>query len=186
MTFDLTGQMLIATPAMGDSRFDRSVIFVCVHSADGAFGLVVNRPMTSPSLGEVMEQVRLTPQVALPAVAVRAGGPVAQGQGFVLHSDDFFAAEATQRLPGGLALTASTAVLSAIARGAGPASWFLALGYAGWGPGQLEGEIARNAWLTAPGDAGLLFAPPGPEQWRAALALIGVDPRGLSATSGTA
>lgn len=186
MGFDLTGQMLIATPAVDDRRFERSVIYICVHSADGAFGLVINRPLPGPDLFEVLEQLNLAPQVALPAVPVRAGGPVEPGQGFVLHGDDFRAGGATQSLPGGLALTASAEVLAAIARGTGPAEWFLALGYSGWGPGQLESEIARNAWLTAPVARDILFAPPGPDQWRAALALIGVDPRGLSALSGRA
>ena len=186
MSFDLTGQMLIATPAVGDPRFERSVIYICIHSAEGAFGLIVNRALPAPDLAEVLAQLRLTPQVPLPPVPVRAGGPVDTAQGFVLHTPDVRIAGATQDLAAGVALTASTEILAAVARGAGPARWFLALGYAGWGPGQLESEIARNAWLTAPAPLDLVFAPPGPDLWRAALATIGVDARGLSGVSGTA
>jgi putative transcriptional regulator len=186
MSFDLTGQMLIATPAVGDPRFERSVIYICVHSPEGAFGLIVNRALPAPDLAEVLAQLRLTPQVQLPPTPVRAGGPVNTAQGFVLHSPDVRVVDATQDLAEGVSLTASTEILAAVVRGAGPARWFLALGYSGWGPGQLETEIARNAWLTAPAPPDLLFAQPGPYQWRAALALIGVDPRGLSGVSGTA
>ena len=185
MTFDLTGQMLIATPAMGDPRFQRTVILICAHAADGAMGLVVNRPMRQPSLAEVMAQVKLTLAPDFPARPVMAGGPVEPGQGFVLHSDEFAAPSLSQILPGGLALTASTEILRAIAEGRGPGAWLLALGYAGWGAGQLEAEIAANAWLTCPGDAGIVFDARG-DQWEAALRSIGADPRLLSSSAGRA
>jgi putative transcriptional regulator len=186
MTFDLTGQMLIATPALGDPRFQRSLILLCAHSAQGAMGLVVNRPMRQPTLAEVMAQLDLT-QEGLPERPVMGGGPVEPGQGFVLHSDEFTADALSQPVPGGLALTASTEILRAIATGAGPRAWLLALGYAGWGPGQLEQEIAANAWLTCAADPAIIFAPsPGPDQWEAALRSIGADPRLLSVHSGRA
>ena len=185
MTFDLTGQMLIATPAMGDPRFQRSLILICAHSAEGAMGLVVNRPMRQPSLAEVMAQLKLTLSPDVPARPVMAGGPVEPGQGFVLHSDDFAAPALSQALPGGLALTASTEIMRAIAAGQGPRNWVLALGYAGWAPGQLEAEIAANAWLTCPGDGAIIFAESG-DQWEAALRSIGADPRLLSSSAGRA
>ncbi len=187
MTFDLTGQMLIATPAMGDPRFLRAVVHVCAHTAEGTMGLVVNRPLPKPSLAEVLAQLGLSLEAGAGDPPVMAGGPVEQGQGFVLHSDEFGAGDLSQVLPGGLALTASTEILREIARGRGPRSWFLALGYSGWGGGQLEQEIAANAWLTCPADPSLIFDPaPGPHQWEAALRSIGVDPRTLSAVSGRA
>lgn len=198
MTFDLTGKLLIATPAMGDPRFDRAVIYLCAHDPDGAFGLVINRPIPGLHLRDILSQI----DIALPEGAaagagdapVRAGGPVEPARGFVLHRNDAAMRPLDapmQPLPGGLMLSASTEVLSAIAAGEGPAQWFLALGYAGWGPGQLEAEIAQNAWLTADcatdGADELLFAVgQGEELWQAALQSIGVDPLSLSAVSGRA
>jgi len=224
MTLNLTGSLLLSTPAIGDPRFARSVIYLCAHSGDGAFGLVVNRPVPFLKLRAVLEQLGLTPGAGVADVPVLGGGPVETQRGFVLHSADWSvpAAEAGEGdgsgaatgavesgavasdasdsggaeagggggaavLPGGLVLSASTEVLAAIARGAGPARWLLALGYAGWGPGQLEGELAQNAWLTCPADPALIFDPDrGEGQWLRALRGMGIDPVGLSAQSGRA
>lgn len=189
MTFDLTGHLLIATPAMGDPRFERSVIYLCVHGEEGAFGLVVNRPLPGLDIGAVLEQLGIAGADAdapFSRAPVRSGGPVDTARGFVLHRGTGTEA-GVQALPGGLALSASTETLVDIAGGAGPQEWFLALGYAGWGPGQLEAEIAANAWITAPMQPALLFAEAtGEGQWLDALASLGIDPMVLSPTAGHA
>lgn len=197
MDFDLTGKLLISTPAMGDPRFAHSVILLCAHSVEGAFGLVVNRPIPQLTLGDVLAQLDIAPGKGRADHPVLAGGPVETARGFVLHDDQGpvakgdgnqgDGAEASQNLPGGMVLTASTGILNAIAHGQGPRQWLLALGYAGWGPGQLEDEIGQNAWLTCDASADLVFAAaPGEGQWRAALQSIGVDPLSLSAVAGRA
>ncbi|MFN3954602.1 MAG: YqgE/AlgH family protein [Pararhodobacter sp.] len=194
MTFDLTGKLLIATPAMGDPRFAHSVIYLCAHGPEGAFGLVTNRLIPGLHLRDILSQIDIAPGAAMAqscaASPVRAGGPVEPARGFVLHRDGGPASVVDapgQPLPGGLMLSASTEVLVAIAAGEGPREWFLALGYAGWGAGQLEAEIAQNAWLTADCPEGLLFgAEHGEAQWQAALHSIGVDPLSLSAVAGRA
>lgn len=187
MSLNLTGSLLISTPAIGDPRFARTVIYLCAHSDDGTFGLVVNRPVPMLRLGQVLEQIGLAPAGAVPDAPVLGGGPVETQRGFVLHRDDWQGHPAGQTLPGGLALSASTEVLAAIARAEGPSEWLLALGYAGWGPGQLEGEIAQNAWLTRPADPALIFAAErGDALWIRALRGMGVDPASLSARAGRA
>lgn len=186
MTFDLTGSLLISTPAMGDPRFSRSVIYLCDHGPDGAFGLVLNRPLPRLKLAQVLAQLGLGPVPALADAPVLSGGPVEMQRGFVLHSAPALGAEG-QDLPDGLVLSASMEVLRALARGEGPEHWLLALGYAGWGPGQLEGEIAQNAWLTCAASRSLIFDPsPGEHQWNAALRSMGIDPLSLSAVAGRA
>ena len=198
MTFDLTGKLLIATPAMGDPRFARSVIYLCAHGSEGAFGLVINRAVPGLHLRDVLAQIDIKPDELLPegiaAAPVRAGGPVEPARGFVLHRTDpgMRPLDAPmQPLPDGLMLSASTEILAAIAAGEGPKHWFLALGYSGWGPGQLEAEIGQNAWLTADcpeesQDALLFVREQGEAQWQGALHSIGVDPLSLSAVSGRA
>lgn len=187
MSLKLTGSLLISTPAIGDPRFARSVIYLCAHSDEGTFGLVVNRPIPMLRLAQVLEQLGLAPAGAAPDAPVLGGGPVETQRGFVLHRDDWPGHPADPALPGGLALSASTEVLAAIAQGDGPSEWLLALGYAGWGPGQLEGEIAQNAWLTRPADPALVFAAErGDALWIRALRGMGVDPASLSARAGRA
>jgi len=187
MEFDLTGKMLISTPAMGDPRFERSLIYLCAHSSEGAFGLVVNRPVPDLRVGEVLDQLSIAAEGLGEDRPVLLGGPVEPARGFVLHRNELADAGPSQPLPEGLALSASTEVLTAIGRGQGPSAWVLALGYAGWGEGQLEGELAQNAWLTCDARESLIFVDkPGEEQWHAALHSIGVDPRTLSATVGRA
>ena len=188
MDFDLTGKMLISTPAMGDPRFAHSVILLCAHSPKGAFGLVLNRPIPQLRLAEILRQLDIAPtDHRIADRPVLAGGPVETARGFVLHSDDVPGGEGSQPLEGGRVLTASTDILAGIARGVAPRRWLLALGYAGWGGGQLEEEIAANAWLTCDAQDDLIFAEATAEaQWQAALQSIGIDPLRLSAVAGRA
>ncbi|MFN4099334.1 MAG: YqgE/AlgH family protein [Pararhodobacter sp.] len=186
MTFDLTGKLLISTPAMGDRRFSHAVIYLCAHNEDGAFGLVLNRPVPRLTMDSVLDQIGIETDGRFAGMPVLAGGPVETQRGFVLH--EATAGEGmAQPLPGGLMLSASTDILRSIALGQGPQDWLLALGYSGWGPGQLEAEIAQNAWLTAEAPRALIFDPhPGEHQWSDALKSMGVDPMSLSAVAGRA
>lgn len=185
--FDLTGKLLIATPAMGDPRFSHGVIYLCDHSPQGAFGLVLNRPIPGLGLKSVLRQLDIPLAAPVPDKPVLAGGPVETARGFVLFRGSDSDAPESETLADGLSLTASPAILAAIARGEGPAAWLLALGYAGWGPGQLEEEIAQNGWLTCDAADTLVFASaPGIPVWHAALHAMGIDPRGLSAVAGSA
>lgn len=190
MSLDLTGTLLISTPAIGDPRFARSVIYLCAHSGEGAFGLVVNRPVPFLRLPMVLAQIGIEAGPGTPDTQVLGGGPVETQRGFVLHRDDCPAgvpATGHQSLPGGLALSASTEILQAIARGEGPSEWLLALGYSGWGPGQLEAELGQNAWLTRDADPALIFTGERSEGlWLRALREMGIDPLGLSAQAGRA
>jgi putative transcriptional regulator len=183
---DLTGQCLIAMPGMGDPRFEHSLVYLCAHSEDGAMGLIVNKPTDELTMGELLEQLDVadTPR-PLPA-PVYFGGPVETGRGFVLHGDDYRSPMATLAVTAELRMTATLDVLEEIGAGRGPARYLMMLGYAGWGPGQLEGEIAQNAWLTCPADAELMFATPDVDKWESALSRIGVPALALSAEAGRA
>src|SRR5256885_6328651 len=160
----LDGQMLIAMPAMRDERFSRSVIYVCAHSSEGAMGIVVNQPAANINFSDLLVQLEVIPAtdlIQLPAqagmVKVLKGGPVETGRGFVLHSADFFIENSTLPIDEGICLTATLDILKAIARGKGPRNAVLALGYAGWAPGQLENEIHHNGWLHSAADPELIF-----------------------------
>lgn len=180
-----TGQLLIAMPAMADTRFAHAVIFMCAHSPEGALGLVVNKPLDKPGFADLLKQLDVAPAPPRRNIAIRAGGPVENARGFVLHSADWLG-EGSLRVDDTTALTASLDILAALAEGNGPAQAILALGYAGWGPGQLDGEIQENAWLTAPADPDILFDSNDTTKWRRALAKLGIDPVMLSATAGRA
>ncbi len=186
--FTLHGQMLIAMPEMGDPNFARTLVYVCAHNAEGALGLVVNRPVPDLRLSALLDRFRIRGREhgGLP---VYLGGPVETGRGFVLHSlDGEGGGEATLQVADGIGLTATLDILQAIAGGEGPSDILVALGYAGWGPGQLEREIRDNGWLHCAADRSLIFsgsADPG-EKYRSALAKIGVDAGLLSQGSGTA
>lgn len=182
----LDGQLLIAMPSMGDLRFSRAVIFVCAHSADGAMGLIVNKPAAELRFSDLLKQLKIPVGVDLSEARVHFGGPVEHGRGFVLHSAEYGVAGASLKVSAGFAMTATVDILQDIARGEGPAQAILALGYAGWGPGQLESEIQANGWLTAPADADLVFAARDAEKWEGALRLLSIDPRLLSAGGGRA
>src|SRR4029450_12150151 len=149
----LDGQMLIAMPAMRDERFARSLIYVCAHSSEGAMGIVVNQPAENIKFPDLLVQLEVLPAKAIQVppkadVKVLKGGAVETGRGFVLHSADFFIENSTLPIDNGICLTATLDILKAIANGEGPRSAVLALGYAGWAPGQLETEITENGWLN--------------------------------------
>jgi putative transcriptional regulator len=189
----LDGQMLIAMPSMGDDRFARSVIYMCVHSTEGAMGIVVNQPAAHISFTDLLVQLEVVPAaelIQLPSraggVQVLKGGPVDTQRGFVLHSSDFFIENSTVPIDEGISLTATLDILKAIARGEGPRSAILALGYAGWAPGQLENEIQHNGWLHCSADAELIFGQDTDGKYERALKKIGIDLGMLSSEAGHA
>lgn len=183
----LAGRLLIAMPGMGDPRFERAVVYLCAHSDEGAMGLVVNKPATELRFADLLESLGLPrPGKGTRDIRVHFGGPVEGGRGFVLHSSDFASDGGTLRVDDEVSMTATLDVLERIAQGDGPRSSMLALGYTGWGPGQLEGEIAQNAWLTGPARTGILWGRANEHKWGAALKAIGVDPQILSSTAGRA
>jgi putative transcriptional regulator len=181
----LTGQVLIAMPAMADPRFAQSIIFMCAHTPEGAMGLILNRPIVRPTFEELLKQLNVEPVPPARQIRLCAGGPVENGRGFVLHTADWIG-DGSLRVDDALALTASLDVLKVIAEGGGPRECLLALGYAGWGPGQLDREIQQNAWLSVPADETLLFDPAFDTKWRRALAKLHVDPLLLSDSVGHA
>lgn len=185
---DLSGQILIAMPGMADPRFERSVVLICAHSDEGAMGLIVNKPLEELSFSGLLEHLNIPVAPMGREISVHFGGPVERGRGFVLHSTDWErgGAEGTMAVPGGLEMTATINVLEALAAGGGPGKALLALGYSGWGPGQLEAEIGRNDWLTCDAAEGLLFATDDATKWSAALRGMGIDPLTLSAAAGRA
>lgn len=191
----LTGHLLIAMPGMPDPRFAHAVVFLCAHSADGAMGLIVNKPLPDLNFAALLQSLDIPVQGAHSGLGdspvqgddpVYFGGPVESSRGFVLHTPDVFAADASLGVTGFAALSTSLDILAQIARGQGPADVRLALGYAGWGPGQLESELRAGGWLTCCADAGLLYGTAPDRLWNAALSRIGVDPRLLSSTPGRA
>lgn len=181
----LAGQLLIAMPQMRDPRFERSVVYLCAHSAEGAMGLVVNRPFDGLTFKELLDQLDIEPQPGCARVPVHLGGPVEGGRGFVLHSDDYMH-DTSMRVDDGIALTATVDVLKAMAQGGGPRKSLLALGYAGWSAGQLDAEILDNAWLNVPVDEQLLFGLDLDHKWEAAIHKLGIDFATLSVDAGHA
>lgn len=181
----LTGQLLIAMPAMGDPRFSQSVVYMCAHTAEGAMGLVLNRPIVKPTFDELLKQLEVAPVPPARRIRLCAGGPVDNARGFVLHTADWIG-EGSLRVNDALALTASLDVLKVIAEGGGPREGILALGYAGWGPGQLDEELQHNAWLSVPADETLVFDQDHDTKWRRALAKLNIDPLLLSDAAGHA
>ena len=189
----LDGQILIAMPVMDDPRFERSVIYLCAHSPEGAMGIIVNRPAGSidfPGLLVQLDIIKKAEQIKLPenaeSMKVLRGGPVETGRGFVLHSSDFFIEDATLQIDDGICLTATVDILKAIAKGSGPKHAILALGYAGWAAGQLENEIQHNGWLHCAADPDLIFGADADEKYLRALRKIGIDPGMLSTNAGHA
>jgi putative transcriptional regulator len=189
----LDGQMLIAMPAMRDERFARSLIYICAHSSDGAMGIVVNQAAANVNFPDLLVQLEVIPAadlIQLPAqaetVKVLKGGPVETGRGFVLHSADFFIENSTLPIDDGICLTATLDILKAIARGKGPESAVLALGYAGWAPGQLETEIQENGWLNCDADSELIFGRNIERKYDMALKKLGINLAMLSSDAGHA
>ncbi|MBU0725824.1 MAG: YqgE/AlgH family protein [Alphaproteobacteria bacterium] len=182
----LTGQLLIAMPTMRDPRFARSVIYICAHSDEGAMGLVVNRLIGSLTFADLMEQLNLTEPQSDPEKKIHFGGPVETSRGFVLHTAEYKQDE-TMVVDGTIGLTATVDVLRDIAIGGGPRRSLLALGYSGWGPGQLETEIQDNGWLSVDADVALVFDDTDLDhKWDRAMAKIGVEPSMLSGEAGRA
>ncbi len=188
----LDGQCLVAMPGMGDTRFARSVVYICAHSEDGAMGIILNRRADDMNFTDLLVQLDIIARhdaIRLPSsagqVPVIKGGPVETGRGFVLHSPDFFA-ESSLPIDDGVCLTATLDILKAMAAGEGPASAVLALGYAGWSAGQLESEIQANGWLHCPADTGLIFGAALDGKYDRALSKIGVDLAALSSEAGHA
>jgi putative transcriptional regulator len=181
----LTGQLLIAMPNMRDPRFTRTVIYVCAHNADGAMGLVVNRLVGSVTFPDLLDQLGIDTEAITEEIRVHFGGPVESGRGFVLHSGEYHHAS-TLQVAEQMALTATVDILQDIAKDAGPRRSLLALGYAGWGPGQLDAEIQSNGWLNVSADEELVFDEDLDGKWERAINKLGVDPALLSGDAGHA
>ncbi|WP_306015942.1 YqgE/AlgH family protein [Oceanicaulis sp. MMSF_3324] len=182
----LNGKLLIASPLIGDPRFDRTVIYVCSHDAETAMGIILNRPVTGLRLPDLLEQLDVSGGKHAQDAPVLEGGPVDRDRGFVLHTLDVDCGPATERVGTDLGLTATQEILNALASDKAPAHALMALGYAGWGAGQLEDEISLNAWLVADADHGLIFDDQPDEKWARALSKLGVTPEFLTASSGSA
>lgn len=182
----LEGKLLIALPGMPDPRFEKSVIFMCAHSVEGAMGIIINHPVEGLTFGELMNKLELEVTDQASDLPVLFGGPVDTGRGFVLHSCDYESPEATLTVSDGISLTATVDILRAMGRGQGPRHALFALGYAGWGPGQIEDEIRANGWLHCDADASLLFEVDSAAKWSRALRKLGIDASGLTALVGQA
>ena len=181
----LTGQILIAMPAMTDPRFTKSVIYICVHNEEGAMGLVVNKTIDSLAFPELLKQLDIGVHGIIDDRPIYHGGPLDTGRGFILHSLDY-QQDSTINITEGLGLTVTIDVLSDIAENRGPAQSLLALGYAGWGPNQLDDEIQQNAWLQSSADRELIFNLQNDKKWECAISSIGIDLSLLSAEMGHA
>ena len=192
----LEGQLLIAMPTMSDPRFARSVIYMCAHSKDGAMGLIINQTAKNISFPDLLDRLEIFPDETddefdfgdVPDLPIHVGGPVETGRGFVLHSADYFVKDTTLKIQNGICLTATLEILKAIASGHGPDQAILALGYAGWSPGQLESEIQANGWLNCPATADIVFADGDDDvdKYVQALATLGINPSHLVADAGHA
>ncbi len=183
---NLAGKLLIAMPDMGDPRFAQSVIYMCAHSDDGGMGLIVNKPQVDIQFGDLLDQLGIDRAPGVRDIRVHFGGPVDHARGFVLHSIDYRSEIGTLQVDDRIGMTATMDVLEDIGKGKGPKASMLALGYAGWGPGQLESEIAQNGWLTCDPRDDIVFGRANEHKWTAALKVLGIDPLLLSATAGRA
>jgi len=184
----LSGKLLLAMPGMADPRFERAVIAMCVHDANGAIGVGIGHKRAGISFRGLLKQLEIDPAQA-PDCAVHHGGPVEPGRGFVLHSTDWGGQDSLEVAgPNGtiFAMTGTIDVLKAIAEGQGPSRWIVALGYAGWGEGQLDEEMTRHGWFAAQGTSDILFDMPTDERWAAAFKAEGIDPRLLASETGAA
>lgn len=183
---DLTGKILIALPGMGDPRFAHAVVLVCAHSPEGGMGLIINKPTDDLRIRDLLEQLSITPGEGLRDLPVHFGGPVEHGRGFVLHDAGYSSAISTLEVGEAFAMTATLDILEDLAEGRGPDKALIALGYAGWGPGQLEAELAQNGWLTCDADADLVFDTKDSRKWETALDRLGVSALMLSSEGGHA
>lgn len=181
----LTGHLLVAMPGIGDERFERSVLYLCAHSPEGAMGLMVNKLAEEIDFDELLEQLGVETELPLPDLDIHVGGPVETGRGFVLHTSDYHQ-ESTLRVTDDIGFTATIDILRSIALGDGPSHCMLALGYAGWAAGQLDFEIQANGWLSVPADNALLFDGDNRNKWDRAVRKVGIDPSFLSSDAGHA
>ena len=182
----LGGQLLIAMPGISDERFERALILICAHDSQHAMGVAVNRPVEGLTLPSLLERLQIASAIEVPADLVRIGGPVERERGFVLHTGDY-RLDFSLEIEGGLVLTATREVLEAMAsHNQRPRRSLLALGYAGWGAGQLESEIRQNVWLTVDADEALVFDDNYETKWTRAISKLGIDPNFLSAEAGEA
>ena len=182
---NLTGKLLIAMPGMGDPRFEKSVVFLCEHSNEGTMGLITNKP-AGVNLQDLLEQLDIDLKSTPYTEIIGFGGPVETGRGFVLHSPDYDAEDGTLKVNDAFAMTATKDILKDIGADQGPVKVLIVLGYAGWGPGQLEDELQQNAWLTVDADQAIVFADDNASKWQAALSKLGINPLMLSAEGGRA
>lgn len=182
----LEGRFLIAMPGIGDSRFHRSVIFICAHSDEGAMGLIINQPSDGLSFDDLLGQLNIeTDEGTSSRAPIKIGGPVESSRGFVLHSTDY-GEDGALEIEGGYRLTGTVDILRDIAQGKGPSQHMIALGYTGWAPGQLEQELQQNGWLSCEAEADLIFDADDKAKWVQALSKLGISPELLSAGGGTA
>jgi putative transcriptional regulator len=165
---NLTGKLLVATPEMGDPRFSETVIYVVKHNVEGAFGLVINRPVAKGPIRDLLQGFGVENKNVKGEVVIHYGGPVGQNQGFVLHTDDVLLEDST-KVKDGIAMTSDSKLIEAIGLGKGPRQYLIILGYAGWAPGQLEAEIDANAWFVVTGDKALIFGNDAEKKWRRAM-----------------
>ena len=182
----LEGKLLIALPGMGDERFAQTVIYMCAHSAKGAMGIVINKPIPGLTFAEVMKQLEIETKPLASELPILYGGPVETGRGFVLHSGDYEGSDSTMSVSQDVSLTATLDILRAIAEGRGPKHVLFALGYAGWAPGQVESEFQTNGWLHCESDPALIFGVSPEAKWLNALQRLGIGPSGLVADTGRA
>jgi putative transcriptional regulator len=180
------GKLLLATPKMADFRFERSVILICSHSSNGAMGIIVNKPTLDWKFEDILKQLKINTKLSRPSQDVFFGGPVEYGRGFIVHSDDYEVPEVTVHIKENYRLTANADILCDMANGKGPKSSLLALGYAGWAPGQLEDELLSDSWLMCDPDSNLIFSENSENKWSAALSKMGVSPSHLATFSGQA
>lgn len=182
----LEGKLLIALPGMSDPRFEKSVIFMCAHSAEGAMGLIVNKPIEGLNFQDLVKNLDIQVAGNAPDSPVLFGGPVDTGRGFVLHSSEYKSGDGTMAVTKDVSLTATLDILRAMAQGQGPEQAAFTLGYAGWGPGQIENEIRLNGWVHCDADSKIIFDNDMDGKWGAAMRKLGIDLSLLSATSGRA
>jgi len=182
---NLTGQIIVSMPSLEDERFYKTVIYMCAHSSEGSMGIIINKKIDYDLYPDLLEQLGIDKPLDKKKLFIRYGGPIESGRGFVLHSDDMIRKE-TLNIDKGVALTSTAEFFDDLSIGKGPKNSILALGYAGWAPGQLEAEILQNSWMSLPVDTSFLFDDEVSRKWTQAYKIMGVDPNNLSFQSGRA
>ena len=182
---NLTGQIIVSMPSLEDERFYKTVIYICAHSSEGSMGIIINKKIDYDLYPDLLQQLGIDKPLNNKKLFIRYGGPVESGRGFVLHSDEMVRKE-TLNIDKGVALTSTAEFFDDLSKGKGPKNCILALGYAGWQPGQLEYEIMRNSWMSLSVDNSFLFDDEVSRKWSQAYKLMGIDPNSLSFESGRA